>query len=90
MKAVIALSGVIVTLVLVSVTITNRSVDDSQVVADLNSQITALARENTILQASVADAGSLTALSDKITAAGFSDAKTIAALAVPSAVALAK
>ncbi len=90
MKGVVALSGVIVALVLVSVTITNRSVDDSQVVADLNSQITALARENTILQASVADAGSLTALSDKITAAGFTDTKTIAALTVPSAVALAK
>ena len=90
MKIIKILGVVIVLLVLVNVTLTNRSVDDSQKVADLSSQIASLGRDNTILRSQVAEAGSLTLLSDKIAAAGFADASKIASLPVRSTVAMAR
>lgn len=90
MKIVKLLAVVIVALVLTSVTIANRAVDDSQAVAALSRDVAALSRDNTTLRASVAEAGSLTAASPAIMAAGFSDSRQIAAIAVRSPVALAK
>lgn len=88
MKLVKILSIVIVALVIGNVTLTNRNVDESVVVADLTHQITSLQNQNTILTAKVGDLGSLTHVSGEISALGFTDTPKIATLLSAPAVAL--
>lgn len=87
MKLIKALFAVIVVLVIGNVTLANRSVDESIVVADLSSEITSLQNENTILKSSVATAGSLGTLSLRIEEAGFVSSPKIATVETTSSVA---
>ncbi len=80
MKLIKLFSCIIVALVIGSVTMSNRSVDESLVVANLDKQISSLQDQNTILRAQVASAGALTGMSDKIAAAGFTASPVIASL----------
>jgi hypothetical protein len=88
MKLVKILSALIITLVIANITLTNRNVDESVVVANLTKQITALQNQNTILTAEVAELGSLTHISSEISALGFTDTPKIAAIPTAPAVAL--
>lgn len=88
MKLIKALFGLIVVLVIASVTLTNRTLDESLVVANLDKEISALQNQNTILRAQVAAAGSLTVLSPKIVEAGFVESSNTLSLSSVSSVAL--
>lgn len=87
MKLIKILSAVIVALVLGSVTLTNRSVDDSLVVSDLARDISSLQNENTILAGQVAALGSLGNLTTKIAQAGFIESPKVVSLSTTSSVA---
>ena len=87
MKLIKALFVLIIALVIMSVTLTNRSVDEGVVVAKLNQEITSLQNQNTILRAQVALAGSLNSVSTKIVEAGFVESATTVALKTSSSVA---
>jgi hypothetical protein len=87
MKLIKALSALIVVLMIASVTLTNRNVDESLVVSDLTDSITSLQNQNTILRAQVATAGSLSTLSTKIAEAGFVESPKVVALPTPASVA---
>lgn len=87
MKLIKALFAVIVILVVISVTLTNRSVDESVIVADLTRDIASLQNENTILRAQVASAGSIGNLSVKLQEAGFVESAKVASLSPVVAVA---
>ncbi len=80
MKLIKALSLIIVILVISSVTLTNRSVDESLVVGELNREIASLENQNTILKAEVSAIGSLGNLSVLIEEAGFSTSPTLVTL----------
>ena len=80
MKLIKALSLIIVILVISSVTLTNRSVDESLVVGELNREIASLENQNTILKAEVSAIGSLGNLSVLIEEAGFSASPTLVTL----------
>lgn len=88
MKLIKLLALAIITLVIGSVTVSNRSVDESLIVADLTQQITSLQNKNTILRAEVASAGALAQINDKIREAGFVSTPTVAALHTAATVAL--
>ncbi len=88
MKLIKILSVVIVALVLGSVTLANRSVDESLYVADLTRTIHELENQNLARSSRVAMLGSLTQLKDKIVDAGFVDTPLIVALPTPTSVAL--
>lgn len=87
MKLIKTLFAVIVVLVIGNVTLANRSVDESIVVSDLSAEIASLQNENTILKASVATAGSLGNISQRIEEAGFVSSPKIATALTTSAVA---
>jgi hypothetical protein len=87
MKLIKALFAVIVVLVIGNVTLANRSVDESIVVSDLSAEISSLQNENTILKSSVAAAGSLGSLSQRIEEAGFVSSPKIAAVETTTSVA---
>lgn len=87
MKLIKALFAIIVVLVVGSVTLTNRSLDESIVVSNLTKEITALQNQNTILRASVAAAGSLGSLTAKLADAGFVESPKVVALPTISSVA---
>lgn len=87
MKLIKLLSFVILALVITNVTLTNRSVDESIVVADLSRDITSLQKENTILKAQVAALGSLTDLEQKIAEAGFTASPKVASVTTVSSLA---
>ncbi len=80
MKLIKALSLIIVILVISSVTLTNRSVDESLVVGELTREIASLENQNTILKAEVSATGSLGNLSLLIEEAGFSASPTLVTL----------
>ena len=87
MKLIKFLFAVIVALVIANVTLTNRSVDESVVVAGLTRDIAKLQNDNTILKSQVASAGSLSKISDKIAQAGFVESPKVVTIGVPSSVA---
>ena len=87
MKLIKFLFFVIVALVITNVTLTNRTVDESLVMASLNREIAVLQNENTIMRAQVAGLGSLDNLSLKIAEAGFVTSPVVATLAITSSVA---
>lgn len=87
MKLIKALFVIIVVLVVGSVTLTNRSVDESIVVSNLTKEINALQSQNTILRATVAAAGSLGSLTTKLSDAGFVESPKVVALPTISSVA---
>lgn len=87
MKMIKLLSAVIVTLVLWNVTLTNRTVDDSLLVGNLEQEIVELKNSNTILAAQVASLGSLQYLQPKIVSAGYIEQPRVASLMPPSALA---
>lgn len=88
MKLVKSLGAVIVLLVIVSITVSNHSLDDSQTVSDLTAEIKTLEQANTILKAEIARAGSLTDVAENINLAGFVEPTNIATLESPGNVAL--
>jgi cell division protein FtsL len=88
MKLVKILTIIIIALVIGSVTLTNRNVDESVEVANLTKQITVIQNQNTVLTAEVAELGSLTHVSSEISALGFTDTPKIASIPTPPAVAL--
>ncbi len=87
MKLIKFLFFIIVVLVIGNVTLTNRTVDESLVMASLNREIAALQNENTIMRAQVASLGSLGNLSQRISDAGFVASPTVATLSITSSVA---
>lgn len=88
MKLIKIFFTLIIALVIGSVTLTNRTLDESLVVANLDKEITALQNQNTILRSQVAVAGSLGTLSPKITEAGFVESSNTLSLSSVSSVAL--
>lgn len=87
MKLIKALSIIIVILMIGSVTLTNRNVDESIVVGDLTKEITDLQNQNTILKAQVATEGSLSNLSLKLEEAGFIESPKVVSIPLSSSVA---
>lgn len=87
MKLIKLLFAVIVGLVITNVTLTNRSVDESIVLSDLNAEISKIQNENTILRSQVAEAGSLGNLSFRLAEAGFTTSPTIVSISTPVSVA---
>lgn len=87
MKLIKLLSAVIVLLVVVNVTLTNKAVDQSVTVSDLTKDIAQITHENTLLSARIADAGSLTKLRAMIDEAGFVSTPKVASLPGTPAVA---
>ena len=83
MKIVKLLFVVIAALVVTSVTYSNHSLDDSQKVADLSSEITSLEKENVILRSQIADAGSLTKIASKVEEMGFVPAEVVVSIDAP-------
>lgn len=88
MKLIKIFFTLIIALVIGSVTLTNRTLDESLVVANLDKEITALQNQNTILRSQVAVAGSLGTLSPKIAQAGFVESSNTLSLSSVSSVAL--
>ncbi len=64
----------------------NRSVDQSIIISNLDQQISKLQDQNTLLKAQVASTGALTSINDKIVAAGFTEPAKIASLKIGSSV----
>lgn len=87
MKLIKALFVIIIVLVIGNVTLTNRTVDEGVVVANLSNEITRLQNENTIMKAQIAQAGSLGSLSEKIAEAGFVESAKVATLQSATSVA---
>ena len=87
MKLVKILSLVIVALVITNVTLTNRAVDQSVTVSDYSREIENLNHENALLNAAIAEAGSLTKLRVLIEEAGFVGSSNVVALPTISSVA---
>lgn len=87
MKLIKALSFLIVILVIINVTLTNKNVDDSWLVSNLEKDIKTLQDENTIFRGQVASAGSLGSLALKIEEAGFVESPSI--VSVPSSISVA-
>lgn len=87
MKLLKLLSFVIVLLVVTNITLSNHSLDDSKKLSDLNSEVNALTHEITILRSTLAEAGSLSAISGKVEAAGFTDTPKVVSLSVGYSVA---
>ncbi|MEI8232774.1 MAG: hypothetical protein WCG44_03455 [bacterium] len=88
MKLIKFLFAIIVILVIANVTLTNRSVDEGVVVADLTRDIATLQNDNTILKAQVAAAGSIGSLTAKLAEAGFTQSSAnVASLSTVSSVA---
>ena len=88
MKTIKLLALAIFLLVLANITMANYSLDDSVIVADLDSQITSLKHANIILRSEVASRGSLTQAIETIVAEGYTTPSTIATLAQPDNLAL--
>ena len=88
MELIKVLFFVIIVLVIGNVTLTNRTVDESILVADLTAEISAIQNNNTILRAEVASAGSIGNLSARIESAGFTANPEIVVIDNPSSVAL--
>jgi len=88
MKLIKFLSLIIVALVLVNVTLTNRTVDESLYLSQLSSDINSLQEDNLLRQTRIAQLGSLPVLAEKIEAAGFVETPTVVALPTPASVAL--
>lgn len=87
MKLIKLLFGVIVILVLANVTLTNRSVDEGIVVANLSKEIATLQNQNTILKGQVASMGSIGNLTAKLEEAGFVETPKVVSLPTTSSVA---
>lgn len=87
MKLVKILFAVIAVLVVTSVTLSNHSLDDSQKVADLSAEITAIEKANTLVSSQIADAGSLTKIAAKVEAMGYVAPVKIVTLTLPGNVA---
>lgn len=87
MKLIKALSAIIVILMIGSVTLTNRSVDESIVVGELTKEIAELQNQNTILKAQVATAGSLSNLGLKLAEAGFIESPKVVSISLSSSLA---
>jgi len=87
-KTIKLLALAIFLLVLANITMANYSLDDSVIVADLDSQITSLKHANIILRSEVASRGSLTQAIETIVAEGYTTPSTIATLAQPDNLAL--
>lgn len=85
MKLIKFFAVIIVGLIITNVTLTNHAVDQAVVVSELSSQIAELDHANTLLKAEIAQAGSLTKLTEKIEAAGYlPNPKTVALPALSS------
>ena len=87
MKLFKLLSLIIVALVIVNVTLTNRAVDQVGEVNHLSAEITRLSNDNNLLKADIARLGSLTELASRLTEAGFTDQPVVVALPTPVSVA---
>lgn len=80
MKLIKLLAVVIVGLIVTNVTLTNRAVDQAVTVSELSAEITALDHDNTILNAEIAELGSLSTIAGGIEAAGFVDSPKVVSL----------
>jgi len=87
MKLIKILFAVILVLVIVNVTLTNRTVEDGVTVANLSDEISQLQNQNTIMKATVAASGSLGNLTTRIAEAGFVESGKIASVKTTSSVA---
>lgn len=87
MKLLKIFSAIIVLLVVTNITLSNHSLDDSKKLSDLNNDVNTLTHEITILKSTLAEAGSLTAISGKVEAAGFTENPSVVSLSVGKSVA---
>lgn len=87
MKLVKILFAFIAVLVVTSVTVSNHSLDDSQKVAELAAEITAIEHENTLTASEIAEAGSLTKIAAKVEGLGYVAPVTVVTLTLPGNVA---
>lgn len=78
---------IIFLLVISNITLSNHSLDDSKKLSELSSDVSALNHEITILKSTLAEAGSLTTISGKVEAAGFTENPKIVSLSVGKSVA---
>ena len=88
MKLVKLFFVVIAGLVLTSVTLSNHSLDDSEKVSALSQEVIQLEKDNTVLRAEIAEAGSLTKLSGRVEELGFVGSPQVVTLTRTGAVAL--
>lgn len=77
----------IVTLIITSITLSNRSLDDSERVRELTLNISVLEHDNTLLKDEIAEAGSLTKIAQVAGDHGFVESPKIVTLSAPSRVA---
>jgi len=87
MKTVKLLFIVIAALVITSVTYSNHSVSDSQLVGELSSEINALEKQITLTEAEIAQAGSLTQIASKVEEMGYERSTKVVSVYAPSNVA---
>lgn len=87
MKLIKILFAIIVLLVITNVTLTNRTVDEGVALSKLSREISELQNQNTIMKATVASAGSLGALSEKIATMGYVEVPKVVSLTTGSSVA---
>jgi hypothetical protein len=87
MKLVKIFSLLIVGLIITNVTLTNRAVDQSVTVSEYSREIENLDHSNTLLNAQIADLGSLTKLREGIEAAGFVSSPAVVSLGGTASVA---
>ncbi|KKU88474.1 MAG: hypothetical protein UY18_C0013G0019 [Microgenomates group bacterium GW2011_GWF2_47_9] len=80
----------IVLLMVLSVTLSNRSLDDSQEVREITETIASLEHDNTLLRAEIASVGSLTAVAEKASSLGWSTSPKIVTLSLSGRVASLK
>ena len=77
MKLIKILSLLIIILVITSLTLTNRTLDEGLVISNLTNDLDALQNQNTILRSHVALAGSIGGLTTKLAQAGFVESQNI-------------
>lgn len=87
MKLIKILFALIIALVIVNVTLTNRTVEDGVTLSNLEKEITELQNQNTIMKATVAASGSLGNLTQKLVGAGFVESTKIVSVQTTSSVA---
>jgi hypothetical protein len=91
MKLIKIFAILIIVMVFLNITLTNRSLDDSMEMSNLSSQILTLIKVNNSLKAEIATSASLTSLKPKISSAGYTETSPhLVTLGFPASVALAK
>ena len=84
MKLVTLLGIIIAVLVVTSVTLSNRTVDTSYSLREVEASVTQLSKEVAVLRDQVAETGSLTRIAQRAREAGYIEAGKIAVVELPA------